>query len=396
MTREFVAPTPRLVERTWRWLWLGWASAAGLSALGYAALAPSVWGGAAVGVWAIAFAAWLTAVRQGRGSAHDFAALAGLGLLATSTMVWAKTPLQTTPVIMMVIVTALVLRFSRALMLSVLFSVLGAVAVFWSLEDPSAVYVRFMVPVVLPFAFGLILRKSLLETLRAEDMAAELVRVNETLQVALHAADELAVARERARMARELHDSLGHRLTIGAVQLEAAQSLLSSRAQGRAREALATAQLSVQTGLEELRSCVSVLREDTAEVALSQALEELARAAHRASCVVEFEVLGRERRLDTMREFACFRAFQEALTNATKHAQATRISATLDYQADRVELRVLDDGVGCADVVEGQGLRGLRDRVEVLGGAMLAAGRPGQGFAVTFSMPLFAKDDVSV
>ncbi|MFT3697379.1 MAG: sensor histidine kinase [Kofleriaceae bacterium] len=182
-------------------------------------------------------------------------------------------------------------------------------------------------------------------------------------------AEELAATRERNRIAREIHDSVGHYLTVVNVQIEAARATQSADHLDRAQEL-------ARQGLAELRRSVSMLRanEQRPVVALKELDDDL---------IVE----GTPRPLTPAIEFTLFRAAQEAITNAARHANATHVTCTLRYRADEVSIAVSDDGVGTTSTDGGFGLVGLRERAHLVGGTVDIATSPGRGFTLELRIP---------
>ena len=221
-----------------------------------------------------------------------------------------------------------------------------------------------------------------------ERLAAQLARANAQLAAQADHAEQLATVKERNRIAREIHDGLGHYLTVVHVQLQAAELLLASEPE-RARAALLKAQQLTHEGLGDVRRSVALLRgAERARRPLPEALAALAEPCRAASRAVELHVEGEPRQLAEPAELTLFRAVQEALTNAQRHARATRIEIALDYGAsDRVRLRVRDDGVGASEPSGGYGLVGLRERAESLGGTVAIASEPGAGFELALEIP---------
>jgi len=194
----------------------------------------------------------------------------------------------------------------------------------------------------------------------------------------------LATERERNRIAREIHDGLGHYLTVAHVQLEAARTLMTTDPE-RARAALDTAQQLARDGLAEVRRSVAVLRDGPARP-LVDAIESLARESS-AQVASGVRVEGVPRRLAEPVEFALYRAAQEALTNARRHAQASRVDITLVYGDAGVVLRVGDDGVGADAKADGFGLLGLRERAAQVGGTLSITTARDRGFTLELAVP---------
>ena len=211
------------------------------------------------------------------------------------------------------------------------------------------------------------------ERVRAEALSAELER--------------MAVIQERNRLAREIHDSLGHFLTTIHVQLEAARAIHAGDP-GGALEAVAKAQDLARDALIEVRRSVGSLQADVAPVPLVARLRDLVAVTDGWGAAVSLDILGEARSLAPDPEHALFRAAQEGLTNVRKHARARTARVTLDYLAPgRVLVRVADDGGGAAPGANGSGLAGVRERILVLGGNVRAGNAPDGGFCLQVEIP---------
>lgn len=196
--------------------------------------------------------------------------------------------------------------------------------------------------------------------------------------------EELATTRERNRVAREIHDGLGHYLTVVKTQLDAAAALMPTQPE-KAREAMGKAAKLTGEALDDVRRSVGALRTDTARPPLPQALQAL---TAEAGLPVTMRVAGAPRALPPGVEHALFRSAQEALTNIRKHAAASAAELGLEFRADgRVALAVTDNGRGAQGASNGFGLRGLRERIELLGGRVEAGNRAGGGFQLTIEVP---------
>jgi signal transduction histidine kinase len=222
---------------------------------------------------------------------------------------------------------------------------------------------------------------------RAEDLMSELETAN--LQLAAYAtqAEELAMTQERNRLAREIHDSLGHTLTIVNVQIEAAKAVIDSD-HDRALDAMDKAQELARKGLTDIRRSVAALRESpVSDRPLGEAIASLLQEAQSSGIITEFQVTGQPRILANKVALALYRAAQEALTNVRRHARASRVDVRLDYRPDQVRLKVQDNGVGAAETSGGFGLLGIRERMQLLGGNIEIRTSVGKGFSLTASVP---------
>ena len=223
---------------------------------------------------------------------------------------------------------------------------------------------------------------------RIERLVTELADANDQLTAQAAHVEELATVQERNRIAREIHDGLGHHLTVVHIQLEAAQAHLASDP-ARARTAIVTAQRLAHEGLGEVRRSVALLRgARPPRPPLIEALAELSDESTAAGVATRMRIEGAPRRLAESVELTLYRATQEALTNAWRHARASRVGITLVFTASgSVRLRVEDDGAGAAAPGSGFGLRGMRERVDLVGGTLGITTAVDHGFAVELEVP---------
>jgi signal transduction histidine kinase len=208
----------------------------------------------------------------------------------------------------------------------------------------------------------------------------------------------LAVALERSRIARELHDVVAHSVSVVVVQATAAERLVEMDPAG-AREAMHAVASVGRDALAEMRRLLDVLREDDlASGRVPQpGIEELRALARRmedAGLPVELSVQGEERPLPASAALSVYRIVQEALTNTLRHAGPARARVMLRYLPDALEVRVSDNGAGTTRTAGsaspdggGHGLIGMRERVALFGGVLEAGPRPEGGYAVLARIP---------
>jgi signal transduction histidine kinase len=209
------------------------------------------------------------------------------------------------------------------------------------------------------------------------------------------------VAQERLRIARELHDAVGHHVALINVQAGALACLLDDEDRAQARQSIAHIQRASGEALEDLRLTVGLLRGPGPEPAqpaepvpgLDQ-LEDLLGAFAGAGLVVTREVTGLARPLPEAVELTAYRVIQESLTNARKHADCDRAVVRLGYAPGALSLAVEDQGRTPATdsrrMSEGHGIVGMRERVAALGGRLSAGPRPDGGYRVFAELPLRA------
>jgi signal transduction histidine kinase len=222
-------------------------------------------------------------------------------------------------------------------------------------------------------------------------LAGELGDANRKLRAYAVQVEELAATRERNRLARDIHDSLGHYLTVVNVQLEAARAL-RERDPARARDALDKAQALTQEGLQEIRCSVAALRASPLDdKPLADALRQVVEESRASGLAAEMQVLGEPRALTPQAALTLYRTGQEGLTNVRKHAGASRAWLVLDFQAAaKVRLSVNDDGAGAMEddgATAGFGLLGLRERAQLLGGEVRVQTAPRAGFTLEVEVP---------
>ncbi|MBE3009385.1 sensor histidine kinase [Microbispora sp. NEAU-D428] len=218
---------------------------------------------------------------------------------------------------------------------------------------------------------------------------AEARRRREEAQGLLERIRELAVAEERARMAAEMHDSVGHHLTVIKMGLENAERFRERRPEAAWAEVRQAKELTVEA-LADARRWVRALRPLALDGRVgSAALERLAASFDGTGISVSFEVRGEERRLEADTELVLYRVLQEGLTNALRHARAEHVHGTLTFGDDQVALVVSDDGTGRDGQSRGGfGLASLADRARALGGTLAGGDRPGGGFELRAELPL--------
>ena len=225
--------------------------------------------------------------------------------------------------------------------------------------------------------------------LKAEELTVDLEAANQQLSEYAIQVEELATIEERNRLAREIHDNLGHYLTVVNVQIGAAKVLMD-KDPVKAKDALDKAQNLTQEGLKAIRQSVAALRESpVGQRPLSEAISLLTETTTQAGIVTEFSVTGEPFTLPNPVEYALYRIAQEALTNVRKHARASRVDVVLDYSQDEVVgLEIADNGVGTAVADGGFGLLGIRERVQLLKGTCAAETAPGEGFKLRIAIPV--------
>jgi signal transduction histidine kinase len=233
----------------------------------------------------------------------------------------------------------------------------------------------------------------------------ELEEAHRHLEASLAQEQELAILRERTRLAREMHDTLGHALTLIAVKLEASRRLLAGNPERCERELSETLDIARQT-MQELRASIENLRSPTLErESLAIVLTRLAQGvAERCGLRLTLEIAPNLEDLSAELQETLWRIAQEALTNVEKHAHASQLVLQVQRPPGRVIMRIEDDGVGLPaglcrpdehghdDICESPpghyGLSGMRERAQQSGGTLQLSTRPAGGLGLEVSLPL--------
>jgi len=264
----------------------------------------------------------------------------------------------------------------------------GTVTVVSAIHDPGDIVWPAVFFAGLPWLAGRTLRN---QTLLARELAEKAER-------AAHAREEeerRAIAAERNRIARELHDVVAHNLSVMVVQASAGRRVLERDPQ-RAAEAAELIRRTGREALAELRHVFGPVRrgdgEDLSGPPSLSRVEELARRARTAGLRVRLRVEGDSVPLPPGVDQAAYRVVQEALTNALKHAGSAHATVTLSYEPNEVVISIENDGAapagdGLDEAGGGHGLVGMRERVALYGGLLQAGPREQGGFAVRARLP---------
>jgi signal transduction histidine kinase len=272
------------------------------------------------------------------------------------------------------------------------FVAIGLAAALWILitaADPDGIYfgglVFFGLVVGGPFVVGRLIRARRLREALLEDRAVVLEREREERARA-------AVAEERTRIARELHDVVAHAISVIILQGRGGRRLLHEDPD-EARRAFDTIERTASQALAEMRRLLGMLRADDDALAFApqpslSGLETLAREVTAAGLPVEVRIVGEPVELPAGVDLSAYRIVQEALTNALKHAGPARANVSVRYGDGELEIEVVDDGSasGNGDGT-GHGLLGIRERVTVYGGSFEAGRGALGGYAVRARLP---------
>jgi signal transduction histidine kinase len=227
---------------------------------------------------------------------------------------------------------------------------------------------------------------------RSEQAEAAEVRATQA-EREREAAARVAVAEERARIARELHDIVAHAMSVMVLQVGAVRHKLPETL-AEDRDALLGVERAGRAALAEMRRLLGAMHDDGDGIEFApqpglDRLDALAENVRRAGLPVRLHVEGDAFPLPRAIDLSAYRIVQEGLTNSLKHAGASYADVTVRYSSEGVQLQVRDDGVGSttSDGL-GHGLVGMRERVKIYGGEMSAGTAPDGGFVLDARLPL--------
>jgi signal transduction histidine kinase len=246
--------------------------------------------------------------------------------------------------------------------------------------------------ILLPVDFGIAWAAGFALRMRGEQAEAAETRANQA-EREREAVARIAVAEERARIARELHDVVAHAVSVMVLQVGAVRHKLPD-ALAEDRDALRGVERAGRTALAEMRRLLGAMRRDGDEAELLpqpglDGLDSLLDEIGRAGLPVELHVDGEPFTLPRAIDLSAYRIVQEGLTNALKHARASNADVTLRYAPEELQIEVRDDGDGRAKSDgPGYGLVGVRERVKIYGGEMTAGAATGGGFILSTRLPI--------
>jgi len=295
--------------------------------------------------------------------------------------------------------------FGRTVSLALGAACVALVVALYQVTAPGWIHDVPHVSDLLMFCIGLVLSVTMAAVAaREQALRGRLEESYERLRGYADRVAELSATAERNRVARDIHDGLGHHLTAIALLLEKATAF-DERDPRAARQAVRDAHGSARAALEDVRRSVHTLRADLPPLRLRAALTELVGEVTRSTAAVgsggaagpvgnsppgpavSLAVEGDEDGYGEAALSALYRAAQEGITNARRHADAGRVSVSVAFNGEGARLVVADDGRGFRPGREGFGLLGMRERVQLVGGRVELDTAPGNGTRLTVTVP---------
>lgn len=236
-----------------------------------------------------------------------------------------------------------------------------------------------------------VMRRETESRTRAEQLLADLEISHQQLTEYAQQVADLAIVAERNRLARDIHDSLGHYLTVINVQLEKAL-VFRDKKPAEAEQAVIDSRRLAREALDDVRRSVGLLRNQK-RFSLRQALNELVEPLQSSHLTIDLTIDGNEENFSPQTLLVMYRAAQEGLTNIQRHAHAQHAMLAVEFGADMAHLGLADDGIGFrVDTLDpscqsGYGLQGVRERLELVGGTLRIDSTPGAGTRIDLTLP---------
>jgi signal transduction histidine kinase len=255
-------------------------------------------------------------------------------------------------------------------------------------EGDFVFHMTLLLGMIFIFYIAYLIRQERLNRRRAERLVRELEESHRQLQTYAAQVAELATTEERNRLARDIHDSLGHYLSVINVQLEKAIAF-RERKPVEADQAVRDSKRLAGEALQEVRQSVSALRRAPEPFSLVESLRQLVNDAQTGQFLIDLDISGDECGYSRQSLLTLYRAAQEGLTNVQKHAGASQVTIHLQFNGLEASMSISDNGQGfdLALTNGGYGLRGLQERLELIRGSLKLESTPGQGTRLLITVP---------
>lgn len=198
--------------------------------------------------------------------------------------------------------------------------------------------------------------------------------------------EKLTIIEERNRIARDIHDTLGHNMTGIIMGIEMADHIIENDI-NKAKELLDRAKKSSREGLKQIREVVETLKPDvkisTGITSITELIDEF---SYKTGVSIDVKISGKVKALSSKVNMVLYRIIQEGITNAVRHGEASRIDIELEYTKDKIRFSITDNGQGCKSIEEGFGLKGMGERVDSVNGVLNIEST--EGFTVKGFLPI--------
>ena len=223
---------------------------------------------------------------------------------------------------------------------------------------------------------------------KIKNLVQELEIANSNLKEYANQVEEIILLSERNRLAREIHDGVGHYLTVIHMQIQAAIAILNTDT-SKAMEILTNAQHQSQGALIDIRKSINALKDSTIDnIPFADRVNQLIQNTATDLLKIELYVTGIPQKASFPLELALFRIIQEGIQNCIKHSDASRLIIRMNYQANLLELNISDNGKNVTDYEAGFGLMGMEERIREFGGNIFHEINENGGFNIQIKVPV--------
>jgi len=221
---------------------------------------------------------------------------------------------------------------------------------------------------------------------RKDRLYQELLDTHKKLKEYTYKVEELTAVEERNRIARDIHDTLGHSMTAIIMEMEIIDRILDKDL-NEAKTLLAKTKKSAREGLVKIREVVETLKPDDR---ISQGIESIKELiedfSRRTGVEIELQVVGNLLRTSPPINATLYRAIQESITNAVRHGKATIIDIKIEFQKEKMEFYIHNNGLCPKEIIEGYGIKGMKERIEALNGKVEFEGN--ESFTIKGFLPI--------
>jgi signal transduction histidine kinase len=230
------------------------------------------------------------------------------------------------------------------------------------------------------------------EKSKLDNIYKELLNAHYKLKNYAEKIQELTTTQERNRIARDLHDTLGHDITGLIMQLEMTSSMMDNDIT-KAKSLIDDSKITARNSLKKVRRIVETFKEDSKTYNNIDAIKNLIKEfSIKTGININLKIIGDKITISPDIHITLYRIIQESITNAVRHGKANNIKVTIIYEKDYITFRIIDNGIGCDKIYEGYGLKGMNERINLLDGEIKYINK--NGFEVSGKLPitLFLKD----
>lgn len=257
---------------------------------------------------------------------------------------------------------------------------------FWGTEVEATI--NMIIEFAVLYSIGFCFQNLIVSYRKMNEMYEFIIKQNRTLEIYAKQIEALTLTEERNRLSRELHDTVGHTFVTTITGMDAVYYLIDVAPQ-EARNNLRELLHVTRNGLDEVRRHIHRIAPEQEERPLTVVLSQIAgEFALHTGTKFEAHTVGREYAVSENVRLTLIRCLQESLTNANKHGKASMIRMELAYSEDFVEMKIVDDGKGTGELVEGFGLKSMSERVANLNGTLAVSSHYDQGTVIVCTIPM--------